>query len=245
MPQNVIDDPLIEANRLNGSTDWEDVASSKWGTYVSDMEKASILAALSMATEPSVALDVGCDRGRWSQLVHHAGWEVVCTDIYPGRLAACKARIPSARCILVNPKSSELPCESNSIGLILGIEVPFVTQSEWFISEAYRVLQAGGLLVVVTFNLLSWRGFLAHLSAPLRGSYDYYKRSYSSRKKQLEAGGFTVRQETGFCWFPFSRVSNSSLIPFAIRLENELRLQRIVSLSPWVACIAQKDYKPE
>lgn len=239
-PQNVIDDPRIESSERNGRTDWEDVATSKWGTYVSEMEKASILEALSIAAEPALALDVGCDRGRWSQLVHAAGWNVVCTDIYPGRLESCKTRIPSARCILVDPKSSELPCQSGSIGLILAIEVSFVTHSDWFIPEAYRVLQAGGLLVVVTFNLLSWRGLLAHVSARLRGSYDYYNRCYTSYKKQLQASGLKLRHETGFCWFPFSRASNSPLIPFAIRVENALGLRRIVNLSPWVACIAQK-----
>ena len=239
--ENVIDDAIVEATRLHGSTNWETIAISRWGTYVSEIERATILTAISMATKPSVALDVGCDRGRWSQIVHDAGWRVICTDIYAGRLKTCKARIPSAKCILVDPESRELPCESGTVGLILGIEVPFVTQSNWFISEAYRVLQAGGFVVLITFNLFSWRGLIAHLSASARESYDYYERSYISRKKELRTGGFTVRHETGFCWFPFSRASNSPLIPLALRLERSLGLRKLITLSPWVACIAQKN----
>ena len=226
--------------QADGKTDWEEVAKTKWGTYISEIEKSSILTALSLAPKPSVALDVGCGKGRWSQLVHNADWKVICTDIYQRRLDICKTRIPSSKCILVDPGSSELPCKSGSIGLILGIEVPFVTHSNWFISEAYRVLHTDGLMVIITFNRRSWRGSLAHVSARLRGSYDYYERSYGSRKEQLTRGGFTVRHQTGFCWFPFSRSSDSFLVPFAGQLERYLGLRRLANFSPWVAVVAQK-----
>jgi hypothetical protein len=64
--------------------------------------------------------------------------------------------------------------------------------------------------------------------------------SYGHWKRKALDCGFKLVFERGFCWFPFSRASESSLIPTATLMENKLRLQQLVGVSPWVVFIAQK-----
>jgi len=127
------------------------------------------------------------------------------------------------------------------MGMLVCIEVPQVMpNSDWFVDEALRVLRPGGLLVSTFFNLFSYRGFLAHATASLRGEYDYYRFAYPAWRRMLRERGFTFQHEEGFCWFPFRRASNSSLIPSFIAVEEYLGMRRLVSLSPWVVFVAQK-----
>jgi len=165
---------------------------------------------------------------------------MTCTDVDPETLKICKERIPTADCILVQPEETRIPCESNSVGLLLCIEVPPVMNSQWFLDEAFRVLQTNGILVGVFLNLLSLRGLWAHTKARLGHSYDYYKLVYPRWRKELQKEGFRVVYEEGYCWFGFRRDSNSDLVPFVTQVEKCLGLQRIIALSPWVVFIARK-----
>src|SRR5579871_1312068 len=105
------------------STYWEAIADTRWGRYVSQLEKAAILRAHHLATRPTTALEIGCEGGRWSRILSDLGWSLTCTDIDPELLRVCQRRLPEARCVLVDPNSTELPSETASIGLLLCIEV--------------------------------------------------------------------------------------------------------------------------
>jgi len=221
-------------------TFWERAARSRWGTYISDIEKEAILRAQSLAGGPSHALEIGCEGGRWSKMLSDLNWKMTCTDVDAQTLKLCQSRLPEASCILVEPESERIPCETNSVKLLLCVEVPPVVKSRWFPQESQRVLTEGGLVVGVFFNLISWRGLLAHATAPMRGSYDFFELSYRAWKKKLCAKGFSMVQERGFCWFPFRRSSDSGLIPSFVRMERNLGLQNLPELSPWVVFIARK-----
>jgi ubiquinone/menaquinone biosynthesis C-methylase UbiE len=214
-------------------------AQTKWGSYISDIEKQAILKANLSINEPGIALDIGCGGGRWSKLLSGFGWNIICTDIYQGGLDICKTRVPKAKCILVNPNDSDLPCETETIGLLLCIEVPTVVNSEWFIHEAYRALKTDGLAVIVFQNLFSIRGLFSYLTRSSNKGY-YYKLPYSVWMKNLSQAGFKALYEEGFCWFPFKRISNSSFIPVLTRMERYLGLRRLVRVSPWIVLIAKK-----
>ena len=135
-------------------TFWERAARSAWGTYISEIEKEAVLRAHDIAGKPARALEIGCEGGRWSKLFSDLNWKMTCTDIDPRVLKICQLRLPTASCVAVEPGSREIPCETNSIGLLLCVEVPPVIKSRWFLDESRRVLTEGGLIVGVFFNLV-------------------------------------------------------------------------------------------
>jgi SAM-dependent methyltransferase len=216
-------------------------AKTRWGTYVSEFERRAILKASDLAGPPTTALDVGCEGGRWSKLLVDRGWRITAIDIGEYAISLCQKRIPSAKCILVDPDDVTLPCETKSQGLVLCIEVPTVIASDWFMEEAWRVLRPEGLLVGVFENKLSLRGYARHLIARVKNEYDYYNTIYGRWRKRLFRQGFKMIYEEGICWFPFSRTSDSPLVPVFTKLEQYLGLRRLVKVSPWIVFIAQKE----
>ena len=225
-------------------TFWERVATTRWGNYVTEVERRTVLRGQSLAGRPGRALEIGCDGGRWSKLLSDQGWEMTCIDVNREVLEECRRKVPSARCILADPRDETIPCEPSSSALLLCIEVGPVIQSEWFLPEVCRVLSDGGVLVGVFWNRMSWRGISHRVKCRLgyrpNANEQYYTRSYVAWKRKLGRAGFRPVYEEGFCWGPFSRTSNSFLIPTFAGLEKLLRLNRIPTLSPWIAFIAQK-----
>lgn len=221
-------------------TFWEQIAQSAWGRYISRIEREAILNAHHLAGRPSRGLEIGCEGGRWSKLLSDLGWKMTCTEIDAQLLTICAKQVPTASCILVQPSDSQIPCESESVGLLLCVEVGAVIKSHWLPGEASRILIEDGLLVGVFFNFLSYRGLIAQCTASLRGSYEYYECSYPLWRKGLSRNGFRFLHEVGLCWFPFRRASNSVLIPVFTRIEHRIGLQRLPTISPWVVFVAQK-----
>ena len=229
----------------NEMTDWEYIGRcTSYGRYAFEIEKKNLSKALCLIAKPTTALDIGCEGGRWSELLSDFDWKLTCTDINPKNLAICQKRIPTATCILTEPDDSTLPCVTESIELVLCIEVPQVIGAGWFIDEVFRVLQKGGLVVGVFWNRSSWRGLLYHSMPALRvkgsGQWYWFPRSYSLWRQRLCARGFTIVNEEGYGWPPFRRNSDSPIIPIATRIEHHLGLCKLASLSPLVIFIAQK-----
>lgn len=222
------------------ATTWEKAAATRWGAYISDIEERAILQAHALTKKPTVGLEVGCEGGRWSKMLTDMQWSMLCTDVNEKTLQICKDRIPSACCVLVDPDDEGLSCRSESVDLLLCVEVPPVIRADWFVNEAHRVLRKDGIVVGVIWNLFSFRGFFAHLRASWRGKVDYYTIAYPFWKKKLSAQGFEILHEEGYCWFLFNRFSNSVFVPYFTRLEKELGLRKRVNQSPWVVFVAQK-----
>lgn len=221
---------------------WEKMVASRRGPkYTSDIEEAIILKAHSLCVEPTTALEVGCEGGRWSYLLAKRGWKIICTEIAQPLIDFCQQRMPQARCILVDPRDTTLPCDNESVDLVLCIEVPAVIQSGWFAGEVSRVLRKEGLFVGVIWNRSSWRGLMHHAVARLnRRSTFWYATSYQVWKTTLIENGFILVDEVGMCWFPFNRKSNSPLIPVVPHLELLLGLRKWTRFSPLVVFIAKK-----
>jgi SAM-dependent methyltransferase len=227
-------------------TRWEKVAETRWGRYVSQIEKDAILYAHRAAGEPAQALEIGCEGGRWSRLLADLGWNLQCIDTDPKVLAVCQERIPAARCILVSPDSTSLPCATGSMALILCIEVCPVIEADWFLPEARRSLSDGGLLVGTFHNAASLRGVFVMAKRWFwpKPWYPFYQLPYRRWKKNALRTGFMIPYEQGFCWFPFSRASDSPLVPKFTLLERKLGLNRLVDFSPWIVFIARKGAPP-
>jgi SAM-dependent methyltransferase len=223
-------------------TFWEKAAATTWGRYITEVEKRAIMRGQSLAGKPTRALEIGCEGGRWSKLLSDLGWEMTCTDLNPDVLNECHRKVPNANCILANATDRTIPCDSGSLSLLLCIEVAPVIESEWFVSEAARVLRDDGVLVGVACNKMSGRGLFIRARYKALGSKsgEFYQSSYHTFKRKLRRAYFNIVYEEGFCWGPFGRTSNSPLIPFFTRLERLLRLNRLITVSPWIAFIARK-----
>jgi SAM-dependent methyltransferase len=216
------------------------LAKTRWGAYIAEIENRAIMLGHRAAGDPSHALEIGCEGGRWSLLLTQLGWTMTCTDVMAGHLEICRRRLPAATCVLVSPTDSTLPCETGSIGLLLCVGVPPAIQSPWFIAEAHRVLKKDGILVGTFWNLLSLRGLGQHLYALCTGGSGQYRFAYPPWRRKLSAAGFRMLHEEGYCWFPFRRASNSGLVPYAVGFERTLRLGQLAAVSPWVAFTARK-----
>jgi len=229
----------------SGRTKWETVAATRWGQYTTRIVERTINEACDLTGTPGSALEVGCEGGRWSHFLAQRGWRVTCTDVNVDVLALCRQRVPEATCVLVSPDATTLPCRTASVQLLLCLEVFPVMDSEWFASEANRVLEDGGLLVGIALNRSSIRAALVRLKVRVQGGTNhFYRHAYAKRRFAVRDAGFDILLERGYCWFPFSRASNSPFIPFFARLERWLLLDRLPLLSPWVVFVARKESRP-
>lgn len=240
----IVESLVREARAVSDAelTKWEQVATTtRWGAYVSDLEKRAILYGHQLAGEPRTALEVGCEGGRWSRMLADLGWRMICSDINSQALTICQQRIPTATCILARPEDRTLPCADNSLGLLLCIEVPPLSYAEWFFREAVRTLEDDGVLVIVTWNALSLRGLFTRARERLFGGLNFYRTTYPFWKDRVAVSGLRIVYEEGFCWFPFYRESNSRFVPYATAVEQRLGLRRLTTISPWVVAVLQKN----
>jgi SAM-dependent methyltransferase len=231
----------VPTEQVHPQTYWERKAATRWGSYLTEVERQTLEFALQQFAEPNTAVDIGCEGGRWSQILSNLGWKLICIDVNPQTLAICRQRLPEADCILVRPDDKRLPVNDESADLILCVEVPMVDH-DWFFQEMFRVLRPGGVIVGTHNNRRSYRGLLANIAAWFRGTPYYYETAYSQRRRVLKQLGFAIQGETGYCWFPFGRGSNSKLVPYCAALEKFLRLHRFAAISPWVAFAAKKTF---
>ena len=221
---------------------WDDVASRRWGRYITDLETTAIEEAQRGAPEPRRALDVGCGTGRWTRLLLDRGWAVTGLDVDADALSLFDERSPEAERVLLPIDNAALPAPDGSVTLVICIEVLAVTHSDWFLREAHRVLAPGGRLVTIAWNRWSLRGLATDAASRLRGRgpHGFYRTSDRSWRRRLRETGFEVQAEKGLCWFPFGRGSDSPLVPASAAVERGLRLDRLPSLSPWVLVTAAK-----
>jgi SAM-dependent methyltransferase len=226
---------------VTGKTFWEEVATTRWGAYVSEIETRAILEAQSLAGKPGQALEMGCEGGRWSKLLSDLGWQMTCVDINGETLSICQQKVPGAKCVLARPGDKTIPADANSVDLLLCIEVAPVIESGWFLGESARTLRAGGILVGVVLNRVSARAWMHARKNTIRGDgSDFYKTPYRNWREKLCQAGFQPVREEGFCWGPFGRTSNSPWIPLFTKVERLLGLHRLTWLSPWIVFIARK-----
>ncbi len=229
----------------NEITIWEKIARTRWGSYQTKIEKRVITKASCLAGNPTTALEIGCEGGRWTRLLIELGWNMAATEVDPDMIEVCQRRVPSAKYILVDANDRRIPCETGSKKLLLCIEVHPVSNSDWFLYEASRTLEHKGLLVCTVTNPLSFRGVLYRIACKIlrnKIDYGYYTNTqpYHKFKKEIIQNGFRLIYEEGYCWMPFNRKSNSRFISILTEFERFLGLRRITSLSPSIIFIAQK-----
>jgi SAM-dependent methyltransferase len=219
------------------ATFWEQVAETGWGTYLTARERVALDGACARL-RPGLAVELGCEGGRWARLLAERGWRLICTEVDAATLAICQRHLPEAACVLVEREDERIPAEGRSARLLVAIEVPPVVERASFPAEAARVLEPGGLLVCTYHNPRSLRGIVYRLTRRRRPYYS--GRPYSAFRAALRRAGFDVVAEEGLAWLPFSRSSDSRLVPALTGFEAKSGLRSLVTVSPLVVLTARR-----
>ena len=103
--------------------------------------------------EPCNAIDLGCGRGEWLELLTETGMAAYGVDLDDGMLAACRERGFSVENAEAISYLKSLPDESQSIvsGFHIIEHIPFPSL-QIMVQEALRVLRPAGLLMLETPN---------------------------------------------------------------------------------------------
>ena len=99
------------------------------------------------------ALDLGCGRGEWLELLREHGFQPLGVDLEEGMLEVCHTLgLPTERCDALE-KLKALPDESQAIvsGFHIAEHIPFPSL-QTLVAEALRVLKPAGLLILETPN---------------------------------------------------------------------------------------------
>ena len=131
-------------DRFRGSRSW---ISSRLGVY------KPFLRPLADAFQTPKALDLGCGRGEWLEVLSDSGFDAIGVDLNEGMLAACQERGLTGQLGDALSTLKELPSESLALvsAFHLVEHLPFEAAQN-LVQEALRVLVPGGLLVLETPN---------------------------------------------------------------------------------------------
>jgi SAM-dependent methyltransferase len=114
---------------------------------------APFTAPLLQAGGPALALDLGCGRGEWLELLGEQGFSAQGVDLDDGMLAACRERGLAARHQDALAALREQP--EGSLALVSAFHLvehlPFELVQD-LIAESLRALRPGGLLIMETPN---------------------------------------------------------------------------------------------
>ena len=108
---------------------------------------------LKQAEEAPLAMDLGCGRGEWLELITQAGFSATGVDLDEQMLAACHERSLDVQCQDVMSALKQLPSDSQTLvsGFHLAEHLAF-SDLQLLVQEAFRVLKTGGLLILETPN---------------------------------------------------------------------------------------------
>ncbi|MDP2675119.1 MAG: methyltransferase domain-containing protein [Dehalococcoidia bacterium] len=215
---------------------WDAVAKTTMGKYITDAEVTFLERSLERA-RPRLVVDAGAGTGRLTRVLAGLSDGVIATEVNPGLAAAAAGVAPNVDAVRVSGSSCAIPFRDGIADGVVCVEVPDLTHWRWFYRESRRLLRPGGVLIVTLQNRLSWKGVIARL---LRWRYRtkpgpaYYRRSLGELVSLGRQAGLDFEDAVGFNWLPFSRTSDSPLVPALAKLEKALRLDRLVRISPWV-----------
>ncbi|WKY27017.1 methyltransferase domain-containing protein [Pseudomonas donghuensis] len=113
----------------------------------------SFIAPLRTLYSECQALDLGCGRGEWLELLQECGFQAQGVDLDEGMLEVCEElQLPVEQCDALL-KLKALPAESLTVvsGFHIAEHIPFASL-QTLVDEALRVLKPAGLLILETPN---------------------------------------------------------------------------------------------
>lgn len=214
------------------------------GQYLTRVEGKLIERAFDDRGWPKLLLDIGGGDGRLVKQMPARGVCPIVLEADPIPLQELK--VSTWHYPLILGEGNLLPIKSNSVDAVMTVQVTPCTDAEHnvhYFSEVYRVLKERGIFLVVTDNKRSILGAMnqvAELPGHIKKPYRFYSESYAITKGKLVNAGFKIGWVKGFRWIPFSRTSNSRLIPVFSAIERFLGLEKLVKYSPWLFWVAVK-----
>jgi len=180
---------------------------------------------LARVSAGDAVLDVGCGAGQFARALADAGARVIAVDIAEAALARAREAVPEAE-LHRWPEEGRLPLPDASIDVVWAGEVlEHVADTAAWLSELWRVLRAGGRLLISTPShdrlgnlLIALVGFERHAD-PLGEHLRFYTRR--SLRSTLEALGFTDVRVAGMGGAPGLR---ATLLAEAVRPTVGLRV---------------------
>ena len=108
---------------------------------------------LQQSYDAPLAIDLGCGRGEWLELITQAGFIATGVDLDEQMLLACHERGLTVQCQDAINALKNLPSDSQMLvsGFHLAEHLLFSDLQE-LVKEAFRVLKTGGLLILETPN---------------------------------------------------------------------------------------------
>lgn len=173
------------------------------------------------------ALDVGCGRGEWLEMLGELGFDALGIDIDDGMLQACRERCLNVETADVVAYLQDLPDASLCIvsGFHVAEHLPFSTLQQ-LVQDAFRVLVPGGLLILETPNPENI----------VVGTCSFYLDPTHQRPIPPELLSF-LPEYYGFSRFKVLRLQES----LTLRDESNIGLLQVLNgVSPDYAVIAQK-----
>ncbi|PSH04262.1 MAG: ubiquinone biosynthesis protein UbiE [Acidobacteria bacterium] len=127
------------------------------GQKVDNIEKQIVASYLRDIPRQAV-LELGCGTGHWTEFLSDMGFSVSAVDISEAMLAvATKKSLRNV--IFQKADAANLPFSNESFGIIVSITMlEFTHDPKKVLSEIYRVLKSGGLLVLGCVNVSSELG---------------------------------------------------------------------------------------
>lgn len=108
---------------------------------------------LAESSNAPLAIDLGCGRGEWLELITQAGFNAAGVDLDEQMLLACHERGLNVQCQDALSALRNLPADSQMLvsGFHLAEHLAFLDLQQ-LVQEAFRVLKTGGLLILETPN---------------------------------------------------------------------------------------------
>jgi len=245
----------FKPKETNYDIEWQ-VESFHWWFTVRRKLLEYLLTSINISTK-ELAIDIGCGAGSNLNVLSSKGIHTIGLDhsLYALTLVRRRLELP-----LINGDLNKLPLRSNSIGLIVAMDIlEHLDNDVDGISEFYRVLKKGGnlILTVPAFK------FLWGIQDVVTG----HKRRYSKKDilTKLVQGGFEILRFSYFNFFLFFPILIARrmihFLKFKIESENRINfllvnyfLKTIFSLEPYllrhisfpfgvsILCVARKGY---
>lgn len=138
------------------------------------------LRALVKQSRAREVLEVGCGTGRWVIELHPLARRVIGLDFSFGMLQ--QARAQDGELLLVGGDANHLPFPSASFDLVLSVNaLQHYTHQHAFITEARRLLRAGGALAIVNLD--------PHIGRDRWYLYDYFEGVQATDLRRFPSGG--------------------------------------------------------
>jgi SAM-dependent methyltransferase len=180
---------------------------------------------------PAQVLDIGGGCGRFALKLGRMGYTLTVNDLHEPSLRLLHERAGEDRPKTVHGGflTSEI---KGTFDAALAIECLEHMPFDAVLRRVHDLLRPGGVFVFTVLNRSSWRFYLRRVAG--RDSENESVAGFGEYKAEWRQAGFDEVAIRGFMWTLLTVSSNSTLVPFFVRVEDLFRLHAYLGQSPWL-----------